>query len=145
MKILCGFPVTTALLLSGCSGTPVLNNSESPVTQMISVDQLLASPDAFNNRTVRLDACLFVTIHGMSLFNCRYRRGEDAQLISFDPLDSERDKAYQRVVSAGFDSFSKYMVKVTLTGKFQFSPGQLPRYTFLVGGAENFRKIKDQP
>lgn len=145
MRTLRTLSLATALLMNGCACAAPGDKSPAEPPQVLDVDHLLATPDAFNNKMIRLDACLFVTLHGMSLFNCHHRRGEDVQLISFDPLDNDRDKAYQRVLDAGFDGLGKHMVKVTLTGEFHFYPDQTPRYAFLIRDADNFRKLEDPP
>lgn len=145
MRKLRTLSLATALFITGCACAAPGDKNQADAPQVLDVDRLLATPDALNNKMIRLDACLFVTLHGMSLFNCHYRRGEDVQLMSFDPFDNDRDKAYQRVLDAGFDSIGKHMVKVTLTGEFQFYPDKTPRYVFLIRGADNFRKLADPP
>jgi hypothetical protein len=106
-----------------------------------SFDALVATPASFNGKPVQLDACLFVTRHGMSLYNCNYEPGGDNTLVMFEPMSKGDDEAYQRLVTAGFSHQHRKILLARVTGKFRYSPDSKPHYVLAISAAEKFRTI----
>jgi len=89
-----------------------------PEGMRVTVDQLVSSAETFDGQLVTLDACVFVTMHGMALYNCHYRPGQPDQLIAFNPLPGVSDRAYNRLVDLGHEGFAvpKFEVRADITG-----------------------------
>jgi hypothetical protein len=139
---------STLLQLTGVLALATLPPAMSATNTVVpldvgTIDQLLSKPQSYDKHIVHLDACLFVTRHGMDLYNCNYRSGGDVQLVSFEPLHKTHDQAYQRLINAGFANRYKDIVLVTLTGEFQFSPSKKPNYVLRISSATIFRTIRD--
>lgn len=129
--------ILVMLVLTACTTT----GNVEPTT--VTIDQLIAAPETYEGKVVTVDSCLFVTHHGMSLYNCNYRRGESDQLISFNPLVGVGERTYTRLVDLGHKGFTipKFEVRGNITGLYAHRESGMPRYELLVMGASNVRKI----
>ena len=129
-------PILIVLALTAC--TTIGKAGPSTVT----IDQLILAPETYEGKVVTVDSCLFVTHHGMSLYNCSYRRGESDQLIGFNPLSGVGERAYTRLVDLGHKGFTipKFEVRANITGVYVHRESGMPRYELLVMGASDVRK-----
>lgn len=129
-----------ALAIAGCA------NRVPAQHPILSIDQLISTPGAFRDKAVVVDACLFVTIHGMSLYNCTYRPGNSNQLVSFDPIAGVNERAYRRFLDSGFEGFAapKYTVRATISGVYTYRQNELPHYVLLISNVENLHKLYEE-
>jgi hypothetical protein len=129
------------LAIAGCAG-----RVPARPPAIISIDQLISTPEAFQDKSVVVDACLFVTNHGMSLYNCTYRPGDSNQLVSFDPAPSVNERAYHDLLNSGFEGFAvpKYTVRANISGIYTYRQNELPHYVLLIENVDNVRKIYER-
>ena len=128
--------------LTACTTTGKVESSS------VTIGQLLAAPETYEGKTITVDSCLFVTIHGMSLYDCNYRRNDKSdQLISFNPLAGVGERAYTRLVDLGHEGFAVPMfeIRADITGVYVYRESGMPRYELLVMRASNVRKIAQHP
>ena len=113
---------------------------------LVTIDQLVSSPEAFDGKIVRVDACLFVTFHGMSLYNCQYHPGQFDQLVSFDRLPGVGDRAYSRLVGLGHEGFAapKFEVRAQITGVYIYREQGTPALELLIMNASRIKKIPEE-
>jgi len=125
--------------LSACAGASRVKRP------LISIDQLIASPETYEGQVVKVDACLFVTHHGMSLYNCQYQRGEPDQLVQFDPLPGVGDRDYTRLVSLGQEGFAapKFEVRAEITGIYIYRDGKSQIRKFLIMETNSVKQIPE--
>jgi hypothetical protein len=130
-------PILVVLAVAACTATDKIDPST------FTVDQLISAPETYEGKVVTVDSCLFVTRHGMSLYNCNYRHGESDQLISFNPLVGVGERTYMRLVDLGHKGFTipKFEVRANITGVYVHRESGMPRYELLVMGASNVRKL----
>jgi hypothetical protein len=130
-------------LLSGSLAlfTPSIVFGGTPI-QLKSLDQLTTTPQHYDGKRVRLDACLLVSRHGMALENCNWRPGQSSRLVNFEP-SGKNDTAYQSLVKAGFASRYNDIVVATISGDFVFNPTQKPSFVLKISDVTNIRTIRD--
>jgi hypothetical protein len=110
--------------------------------QLESLDQLTASPARYSGKRVQVDACLFVSRHGMALDNCNWQPGGGSQLVLFEPL-GDNDMAYRRLLEAGFSSKRKEIVVATISGDFIFDATKKRTFILKISDVKNIRTIRD--
>ena len=137
MKLLAKSVVPMAFLAStACHATP------PAAIDVGSIETLTAQAPSYDNRLVTFETCVLVTPHGMALFGCSANL--DEPLVFFEkPEPPTSDAAYNALVGAGFRATYKQLVSLTVTGKFNYSPDQLPHFTVDVRDASNIRFIQD--
>ena len=94
-----------------------------------------------------VEACLFVTHHGMSLYNCHYRLGQFDQLVSFYPLPGVGNRVYTRLVDLGHEGFAapKFEVRAKITGVYVYRELGSPRRELLIMDAAEIQKTPEDP
>jgi hypothetical protein len=107
-----------------------------------SIQELTDQASIYDNHVVRFEACVLVTPHGMALFGCGANLKDP--LVFFRKPDSPTSgAAYDALVRAGFRATSRQLVSLTVTGRFDYSPDQLPHFTVDIRDASNIRFIQD--
>jgi len=137
MKFLAKSEVLVALLVpTACHAAP------PAAIDAGSIEALTAQASSYDNHVVTFDTCVLVTPHGMALFGCDANLEEP--LVFFEKPDPPTsDAAYNALVNAGFRATYKQLVSLTVTGKFNYSPDQLPNFTIDIRDASNIRFIQD--
>jgi hypothetical protein len=130
------------ILMTGVAACASSSQVERP---LITIDQLIASTETYEGTVVTVDACLFVTHHGMSLYNCQYQRGKPGQLVGFEPLPGVGDRAYSRLVSLGHEGFAvpKFEIRAEITGVYIYRESSGQSRELLIMDTRSVKKLPE--